>query len=93
VAHCSLEYHRWAARSQLRSDGRRFAAAVAREPDVPVLQVHGALDPCVLPSTAVASVRWAGPAHRLEVLDGCGHFPHEERPDAVTALLTEFLVS
>lgn len=92
VAHCSLEYHRWAARSQLRSDGRRFAAAVARVPEVPVLQIHGAADPCVLPSTAQASARWAGGAHRLELLDGCGHFPHEERPDAVTALLSEFLV-
>ena len=91
VAHCSLEYHRWAARSQLRSDGRRFAAAVARVPEVPVLQIHGADDPCILPSTAAASARWAGPDHRLELLDGCGHFPHEEQPDAVMRLLAGFL--
>jgi pimeloyl-ACP methyl ester carboxylesterase len=61
-------------------------------PEVPVLQIHGAVDPCVLPSTAEASARWAGAEHRLEVLDRCGHFPHEERSDAVTALLLEHLV-
>jgi pimeloyl-ACP methyl ester carboxylesterase len=92
VAHCALEYHRWAFRSQFRGDGRRFAAAVARPVEVPVLQVHGADDPCVLPRTAAASAPWAGPAHRLEVLAGVGHFPHEERPEQVTASLVEFLV-
>lgn len=91
VAHCSLEYFRWAARSQLRGDGRRFAVAVARAPDVPVLQIHGADDPCVLPSTAAASARWGGSAFEQTVLDGCGHFPHEEHPDIVTKLVADFL--
>lgn len=91
VAHCSMEYYRWAWRSQLRADGRRFAAAVARPADVPVLQVHGADDPCLLTSTARGSARWAGPALRTHVLDGVGHFPHEERPAAVRELLREHL--
>jgi pimeloyl-ACP methyl ester carboxylesterase len=91
VAHCSLEYYRWAARSQLRPDGRRFAAAVARPAEVPVLQIHGAADPCLLPSTAAASAPWAGDAHRLLVLPDTGHFPHQERPGAVTELLGDFL--
>jgi pimeloyl-ACP methyl ester carboxylesterase len=93
VVHSALEYYRWAARSQLRAEGRRFAAAVARIPTVPVLQVHGALDPCVLAPTAAASRRWAGPAHQLHVMAGIGHFPHEERPATSTALLGEFLSS
>ena len=38
VVHCSMEYYRWAVRSQLRAEGRRFAAAVARPAEVPVLQ-------------------------------------------------------
>jgi pimeloyl-ACP methyl ester carboxylesterase len=91
VVHSALEYYRWAARSQLRAEGRRFAAAVARIPTVPVLQVHGALDPCVLARTAVASGRWAGPQHRLDLMPGTGHFPHEERPAATTAVLEEAL--
>jgi pimeloyl-ACP methyl ester carboxylesterase len=93
VAHCALEYYRWAARSQVRAEGRRFAAAVRRSPAVPVLQVHGADDPYLLPSTAAASRRWGGPHLRTEVLADTGHFPHEERPEATTALLRDFLIS
>jgi pimeloyl-ACP methyl ester carboxylesterase len=93
VVHSALEYYRWAARSQLRVEGRRFAAAVARIPTVPVLQVQGAADPCVLVKTATASDRWAGAQHRLHVMTGTGHFPHEEQPAATTALLTGSLRS
>ena len=91
VAHSSTEYYRWAVRSQVRAEGRRFAAAVARTPTVPVLQVHGADDPYLLERTAAASRRWAGPQLRYEVLEGTGHFPHHERAPAVTALLRDFL--
>ena len=91
VAHSTMEYYRWAVRSQVRAEGRRFAAAVARPPTVPVLQVHGADDPYLLERTAAASRRWAGPDVRYEVLAATGHFPHEERPTATTALLREFL--
>jgi pimeloyl-ACP methyl ester carboxylesterase len=91
VAHSSMEYYRWAVRSQARAEGRRFAAAVAREPTVPVLQVHGADDPYLLERTAAASRRWAGPGLRYEVLAATGHFPHHEQPAAVTSLLQEFL--
>ena len=91
VVHCAMEYYRWAARSQLRAEGRRFAAAVARQPTVPVLQLHGALDPCLLVRTAERSTPWAGPLHRLHVLPGVGHFPHQESPAATTELLAKFL--
>jgi len=91
VAHCAMEYYRWAFRSQARPDGRRFAAAVARPAAVPVLQIHGADDPCLLPRTAAASTPWAGPDHRLHVLPDTGHFPHQERPGVTTGLLAEFL--
>lgn len=91
VAHCALEYYRWAARSQVRAEGRRFAAAVSRPAEVPVLQVHGVADPWALPGTAAASMRWVGPEHELRLLADTGHFPHEERPAEVTALLGTFL--
>ncbi|MCO1654189.1 alpha/beta fold hydrolase [Pseudonocardia humida] len=91
VAHCSAEYYRWAVRSQLRAEGRRFAAAVARAAEVPVLAVHGEVDPCVLVSTAAASQEWVGHKHRLDVLPATGHFPHEERPAETTRLLADFL--
>jgi pimeloyl-ACP methyl ester carboxylesterase len=90
TAHCALEYYRWAARSQLRAEGRRFAAAMAEPVRVPVLRVHGEVDPCLLVRTAAASGPWAadGP---LRVLPGVGHFPHQEAPAETTALLAEFL--
>jgi pimeloyl-ACP methyl ester carboxylesterase len=91
TVHSAMEYYRWAARSQLRAEGRRFAAAVARPPTVPVLQLHGAIDPCLLVRTAAAAQRWAGPEHRLHVMPATGHFPHEERPVATTDLLLEAL--
>jgi pimeloyl-ACP methyl ester carboxylesterase len=91
VAHCSVEYYRWAARSQLRAEGRRFAAAVARPPEVPVLAVHGERDPIALVATAAAAGRWAGDKYRLDVLPGVGHFPHEERPADTTRLIADFL--
>jgi pimeloyl-ACP methyl ester carboxylesterase len=91
AAHSSMEYYRWAVRSQVRAEGRRFAAAVSRIPEVPVLQVHGADDPYLLERTAVASARWGGPHLRTEVLPGTGHFPHQERPAETTALLLDFL--
>jgi pimeloyl-ACP methyl ester carboxylesterase len=90
VAHCAAEYARWAVRSQLRVEGRRFAAAVSRPVEAPVLGLHGDQDPWALVRTATTSARWAV-AHRLEVLPGVGHFPHQERPDATTRLLTAFL--
>ena len=89
--HCSLEYHRWAFRSLLRPDGARFAAKMAPQVEVPVLQVHGEQDPAVLAETARASrVHVAGP-YRLAVLEGVGHFPQEEQPGAVTETLTSWL--
>jgi len=91
VVHCAMEYYRWALRSQLRAEGRRYAAAVARPASMPVLAVHGADDPYVLTRTAAASAPWAGPDHRLHVLSGTGHFPHQERPSATTDLLAAFL--
>ena len=91
VVHSALEYFRWAARSQLRAEGRRFAAAVARPAAVPVLQVHGADDPWLLASTAAAAAPWAGGDHQRHVLPGVGHFPHEAAPGLLDRLLAEFL--
>jgi pimeloyl-ACP methyl ester carboxylesterase len=89
VAHSALEYYRWALRSQLRADGRRFASELSRTIEAPVLQLQGALDPCLLELTARRSQRWAR-SYTYRVLDGCGHFPHQEAPDASTSMIAEF---
>jgi pimeloyl-ACP methyl ester carboxylesterase len=91
VAHSSLEYYRWAVRSLGRRDGRRFAAGISAPVAVPVLQLQGGLDPWVLPESAALSVRQVAGAWRYELLPTAGHYLAEEAPDAVTALLLDWL--
>ena len=91
VAHTAMEYYRWAVRSVLRRDGRRFADAIRDPVTVPVLQVHGARDPWIRPETAAASRRWAAGPARYEILPAAGHFLPEEEPDRVNALLGDWL--
>lgn len=93
VAHSAMEYYRWAIRSVPRADGRRFAAAVKEPLTVPVLQLHGAQDPYVLPETATRSHRWAGGHLTYELVDGAGHFLPEEAPDQVTKALLTWLAA
>lgn len=89
AAHCALEYYRWSVRSLTRPSGRRFYAVLSAGVAVPVLQVHGAEDPYVLLPTARASAAFAHGPYALEVLAGVGHFPAEEAPDRVTALVLD----
>lgn len=91
VSHTAMEYYRWSVRSLLRRDGRRFADAVRDPVAVPVLQVHGARDPWVLPETAAASRRWAGGPARYEIVGDAGHFLPEEAPQRVNELLLDWL--
>jgi pimeloyl-ACP methyl ester carboxylesterase len=93
VAHSCMEYYRWALRSQARPDGHRFASAVSRPVDMPVLQLHGADDPCLLERTARASARWVTGEHSYQVLPGVGHFPHQEASHLTTRLIADFLQS
>ncbi|MBN6055882.1 alpha/beta hydrolase [Nonomuraea sp. RK-328] len=91
VAHCALEYHRWFGRSQLRPDGRRYARVMRTEIEAPTLQLHGALDTCLLPRTAQGSNRYVAAPYRWKLLEGAGHFPHEETPDLFDAELLGWL--
>ncbi len=92
VAHCALEFHRWAFRSLPRTDGRRYAAVMATPMSVPVLQLHGARDPLVAPELA-GGARYVSADYRWRLLEQVGHFPHEEAPSRVIAELLDFLGS
>jgi pimeloyl-ACP methyl ester carboxylesterase len=89
VAHSSLEWYRWAVRSLTRPSGQRFLRLMSRGVQAPVLQLHGALDRCLLPTTAHGSGAFAHGDYALHVLDGVGHFPHQEAPDLVNELIVE----
>lgn len=89
AAHCALEYYRWAFRSQVRPSGRRYLQALAQGVRVPVLHLHGDVDGCIRTSSVHGSGAYARDGYDLRVLDGLGHFPHEEDPDLVSELLKE----
>jgi pimeloyl-ACP methyl ester carboxylesterase len=91
VAHCALEYHRWAIRSMLRPDGVRYARRMRTPIRMPVLQLHGALDRYILPRSAQGSGRYVEAPYRWKLIEGAGHFPHEERSEAFDAELIGWL--
>jgi pimeloyl-ACP methyl ester carboxylesterase len=91
--HCALEYYRWAVRSVVRSDGRRFRAALRRPIDAPTLQLHGALDGFVRPATAQGSGRYVSAAYEWRLLEEVGHFPHEEAADIVSGEIVRWAKS
>ncbi|NAZ77887.1 alpha/beta fold hydrolase [Kineococcus sp. T13] len=91
VAHSALEYHRWIARSALRADGRRFAAALRAGVRVPVLQVRGELDPTVSLRALDAGADHAHGPHRAVEVPDVGHYVPEEAPDRMASLLTGWL--
>lgn len=90
AAHSALEYQRWAVRSQLRGEGRRFMKAMKRPLGVPVLHLRGDADPYVLPDPVRRTQRYA-PHGRYVSIAGAGHFSHEEAPDDINDQLTRFL--
>jgi pimeloyl-ACP methyl ester carboxylesterase len=87
--HCALEYQRWLVRSRLRADGRRYSSSMRGPIDVPVLQVHGTADGAIGAAQPPAGSITGEVRH--ELLSGIGHFPHEEAPAAVNALLLTWL--
>ncbi|MFI5781402.1 alpha/beta fold hydrolase [Nocardia sp. NPDC051570] len=90
VAHCALEYQRWAFRSQWRPDGHRFMATMREPVRVPVLMLRGDEDHYILDAT-VRRCHELSPDRRMVSIANAGHFAHQENPDAVTAELAKLL--
>lgn len=88
--HTSIEYHRWAARSALRSDGLSYMALMEAPVAHDVMTVQGADDPMVLRSTTLGSHDFVRGSFEHRELD-CGHFPHEERPEDFSRALLSWL--
>jgi proline iminopeptidase len=58
---------------------------------MPVWFIHGAGDP--RPVSAVQELAKHSPGHEFRVIEGAGHSPWRERPDALRQVLKEFLAS
>lgn len=91
AAHSALEYQRWAARSQVRGEGRRFMRSMKRPLSIPVLHMRGDADPYVLTDPVDRTQRLYAPHGRYISIGGAGHFAHEETPDVVNDHVMRFL--
>jgi len=89
AAHCALEYQRWAVRSQLRGEGRRFMRSMTKQLGIPSLHLRGDADPYVLGAAVERTQRYA-PHGRYISVAGAGHFSHEELPDDINRHLMRF---
>lgn len=90
AAHSALEYQRWAVRSQLRDEGRRFMSSMKRQAGIPVLHMRGDADPYVLADPVERTRRYA-PHGRYVTVSDAGHYSHEESPQEVNSQLMRLL--
>jgi pimeloyl-ACP methyl ester carboxylesterase len=74
-----------------RYDARHDRIASIEKLSVPALMIQGAADVCVLPQSTESKDRYFTGGYRRVVLDGIGHFPTREAPDAVADAVLEFL--
>jgi pimeloyl-ACP methyl ester carboxylesterase len=70
-----IKYYRGMLRPGIVRASRRLTQPIT----VPLLQLHGSHDGCILPQVVDDRHRFAGP-HALEVVPELGHFPHIEAP-------------
>ncbi|MTD17058.1 alpha/beta fold hydrolase [Nakamurella sp. YIM 132087] len=89
----AIEKLRWVARSPWRADGLRHREALEQPVQAPVLHIAGDADRFT-PTAALADAagHCAG-GYRREVVPGVGHYPAEEAPEVVNALIVDFLRS
>jgi pimeloyl-ACP methyl ester carboxylesterase len=66
-------------------------AKSAQTISVPTLMIQGGADGVTLPGTTDGKEKYFSGQYRRHVLEGVGHFPTREAPDAVNKLLIDFL--
>jgi pimeloyl-ACP methyl ester carboxylesterase len=74
-----------------RYDALHDRIASTEKLSVPTLMVQGGADACVLPQSTESKDKDFSGGYRRVVLDGIGHFPTREAPDAVADAVLEFL--
>lgn len=81
-------------RSVVDASGQRVSALdkLYLAEEVPTLIIWGAEDP-IIPVSHAYAAQGAMPGSRLEVMDGCGHFPYIEDPRHFVELVTDFIAT
>ena len=90
TAHTAIEYHRWAMRSMFRTDGRRYMNSIEAPIAHDVLSIRGQQDPMVLEASFDGEQSYVRGRYESASLP-TGHFIHEESPDDVSRLITDWL--
>ena len=93
VAHSAAEHYRWIGRSQLRPDGAFFMRRIKAPVSVPVLQIAGELDSCVLVDEALGSEAYAAGQYDFRIVAGAGHFLAEEAAEETSRILVDWLAT
>jgi pimeloyl-ACP methyl ester carboxylesterase len=76
-----------------RYDGLAAGLAHIERISRPTLMLQGAADRCDEPASSAGLDRYFTGGYRRQLLDGVGHFPHREAPDAVAAAVLSHLTS
>jgi pimeloyl-ACP methyl ester carboxylesterase len=69
------------------------SAADTSAPPLPCLYLHGRDDGCMGSDLVGPTADFLGEGSAVDIVDGTGHFLHLERPDAVNALILDFLAA
>lgn len=72
-------------------DGARLTPAPRLA--VPTLVLHGGADACNQPATSEGKSHYFSGGYERRVLDGVGHFPQREAPQAVAAAILNFVAN
>ncbi|MFM9871141.1 alpha/beta fold hydrolase [Achromobacter xylosoxidans] len=72
-------------------DGARLTPAPRLA--VPTLVLHGGADTCNQPATSEGKAHYFSGRYERRVLDGVGHFPQREAPQAVAAAILNFVAA
>ena len=73
-------------------EGRDWLNGTLRRADMPVLVVWGKQD-ALIPVAYAAGLQAEFPRAELAVLDGCGHVPMADCPEAFDSVLEPFLAA
>lgn len=93
AAHGAASWQQSLLRTRLSLGSRRVRRQLTRRIDQPLLLMWGANDPLCPTPLMSASLRFAPRRAASVVIDGAGHYPHEETPETVTTHLVGWLDS
>src|SRR5882762_9964950 len=72
-------------------DPKGIAAAMSAPINVPALMIHGREDGCIGAELLEGMENFFPKGLRKEIVQGAGHFVHQEKPDLVNEVVLKFL--